>query len=666
MSSSTVLNKENIKQLLNKSYRDSNARPTKKLKKKSKLSNAAASSSSIASASTAAISSDNNLSSEQKRSFKKVPLPSQLLSSLGATATATTTTSEEQERYPPKSTINTSIYPKWNTRKERGNVIVQLGDENLTFANTSLSHVAIEQIAGIPSNRNSQANFEKQIFTYMYDKLGKKGELQTDRVIDFGARIIEHYNLGYAQPLGIDDDSEALYAGRILNDTQDGGGRLMRNSILLEGLADTDTPNSKIVRIHLSDNISTTIFQGQVVIAKGIKQSIGTKETIKEAIQVTELYTGVPPEAMQLSDDAKLHLIAAAGPFTAYDNLNFEPLNDLLKVAEKEKPDVLLLIGPFIDSDHPFIENDTDLDDSFDDIFERQVIRKLLNYLQTSASRACKIILVPSLKDINHDFVYPQPAFNKKDWSAAVNNATTKELLSRIITVSNPSTFTVNSGISIGVTSVDVLSHMTEKEFTFNTRGINTITRRLETFLSQQSYFPFVGGSIDSLVPVDMTHAHKLAFVSQNDNRIPSILILPSSTLDPFCQVVQGTLVINPQILYDSMEETSGCYIQMLIEPRQHQQHQHQHQQVIKEDDDVEMQEVSAIINQEESITQEDISNNIIKVETGIAATTAQAAAAATTTTTTTDTTRTTKVVKSELVTDDIISSRVLVRLIRL
>ena len=37
-------------------------------------------------------------------------------------------------------------------------------------------------------------------------------------------------------------------------------------------------------------------------------------------------------------------LLAAAGPFTTSDSLEMEPLKDLLRVVERERPNVLLLV----------------------------------------------------------------------------------------------------------------------------------------------------------------------------------------------------------------------------------------------------------------------------------------------------------------------------------
>ena len=41
-------------------------------------------------------------------------------------------------------------------------------------------------------------------------------------------------------------------------------------------------------------------------------------------------------------------ILVAAGPFTTSNNLDYAPLNDLLSVARKLKPDVLILVSSFV------------------------------------------------------------------------------------------------------------------------------------------------------------------------------------------------------------------------------------------------------------------------------------------------------------------------------
>lgn len=74
-----------------------------------------------------------------------------------------------------------------------------------------------------------------------------------------------------------------------------------------------------------------------------------------------------------LADAGDLSVIAASGPFSIEDYLDFSPLQALVDLCNQEKPDVLLLLGPFIDAEHPKIKSGS-LDQRFQDLFEEQVI----------------------------------------------------------------------------------------------------------------------------------------------------------------------------------------------------------------------------------------------------------------------------------------------------
>ncbi|CAL5338656.1 unnamed protein product [Camellia sinensis] len=103
-------------------------------------------------------------------------------------------------------------------------------------------------------------------------------------------------------------------------------------------------------------------------------------------------------------------LIIAAGPFTTTDNLFFEPLTELLAYAQRKQPQLLLLLGPFIDSAHPDIKKGA-VNRTFDEMFRLEILGRLQDYVEYMGS-AARVILVPSIRDANHDFVFPQPAFD--------------------------------------------------------------------------------------------------------------------------------------------------------------------------------------------------------------------------------------------------------------
>ena len=131
-----------------------------------------------------------------------------------------------------------------------------------------------------------------------------------------------------------------------------------------------------------------------------------------------------------------LSVVVASGPFTTSDNLEYEPLNELLSQVASTKPDVLILVGPFVDASNNLLQSgDATLivrgDDgypeygqehsaSYEMIFIEKIIRDGLKVYFNSADDfgGClptQIILVPSLLDAHHECVFPQPPFGVRD-----------------------------------------------------------------------------------------------------------------------------------------------------------------------------------------------------------------------------------------------------------
>jgi len=105
-------------------------------------------------------------------------------------------------------------------------------------------------------------------------------------------------------------------------------------------------------------------------------------------------------------DSLKLNVIIAAGPYTPNDSMQYEALHDLMKVVIRDKPDICILIGPFLDASHKFIEKG-DVLETFEVLFQ-----KLVEIVaQTAVNLKTKFLLVPSFKDAHGHCVYPTPAF---------------------------------------------------------------------------------------------------------------------------------------------------------------------------------------------------------------------------------------------------------------
>ena len=111
-------------------------------------------------------------------------------------------------------------------------------------------------------------------------------------------------------------------------------------------------------------------------------------------------------------------VLVASGPYTTTDNLDFDAFDDLLRVIAKQKPDIAILCGPFIDAKHPMIsegnafvyaEDGTEECVDFDTLFKLKISNSIMDLVETFPMLATQFILIPSIDDVFHDMVYPQP-----------------------------------------------------------------------------------------------------------------------------------------------------------------------------------------------------------------------------------------------------------------
>ena len=139
-------------------------------------------------------------------------------------------------------------------------------------------------------------------------------------------------------------------------------------------------------------------------------------------------------------------MVVACGPFTAAENLYYEPLQELMEYCIRTKPDSLLLIGPFVDAEHPQIKQGM-TEVGYDDLFHDSILAKLADFHDR---QGVKIILMPSVRDVQHEMVIPQTPIKVPD-------AVTFESLQ------NPCTFRYKGSV-FGCSSIDWLMSSTREE----------------------------------------------------------------------------------------------------------------------------------------------------------------------------------------------------------
>jgi DNA polymerase alpha subunit B len=332
-------------------------------------------------------------------------------------------------------------------------------------------------------------------------------------------------------PVNVPFQEEIRSVGRICCD---GDGRLNQVSILLEGVGGA--------RCHLdvSQVNSFAVFPGQIVAVQGFNAS-GFK-ILATGLQLGSVLPFASRRERAVDDDdnpSAMTAVVACGPFTSNESLDYSPLDELLQHVREIKPSLLILGGPFVDAKHPIIASGK-CTQTFEQIFMSSVVQRI-NQALDGNSRT-RLVILPSTSDIFHPFFcFPQPALLPK---------ATEKLLSpsRVQSLSNPATFQVNGDVVFGMTTMDILLHLSGEEIApDNSERVARLCRHL---LRQQSYYPLFPAH--SSVPLSLhmnpggsrgTDAY--ANGSMTMPVTPDILVCPS-LIGTFALDVDGCVCVNP------------------------------------------------------------------------------------------------------------------------
>jgi hypothetical protein len=194
-------------------------------------------------------------------------------------------------------------------------------------------------------------------YRFMFETLEQRVD-STDRRVSEMSAISAGEDTITLHPIGEVSQDPVLVAGRVVCDSE-GEGRLNPASVLLEG----SRAESGGARCHLDlmECKAFTLFPGQVVVAEGMMPTA-------DKLVVSALRPGVPcplprspmsvlrteAERAASTGSGPMRMWVAAGPYTLATDLEFLPLTELLRqvVSAAVSPDVLVLQGPFIDSEH--------------------------------------------------------------------------------------------------------------------------------------------------------------------------------------------------------------------------------------------------------------------------------------------------------------------------
>ncbi|XP_066378201.1 uncharacterized protein [Miscanthus floridulus] len=364
---------------------------------------------------------------------------------------------------------------------------------------------------------------------FMYDRMEDRFNYLEDRIRKSASLFSASGFCGEPADATLASEEKMFAVGTV---ACDGEGHLNEKSILLQG--SVQHSRGQRVRLDLKDLDHFSLFPGQVVGIEGHNPSghcfVASKliDSIPVSVDAqlpSAKKQAIDNESNQNSDagtlSRALSSVIAAGPYTTTDNLLFEPLQELLSYACRKQPQLLILMGPFIDSDHPDIKKGT-VDQSFHDIFHFEILRKIQDFTQYLGNTV-RVILIPSVRDAHHDFVFPQPAFDLNF---------PEDITHQITCLANPCLFSSNQ-IHFGCCTVDILKQLSGEEISRKPpvgKPGDRIGRLASHILKQQSYYPLYPPAAG--VPLDFSLAKEALEISS----APDVLLLPSD-LAPFVKV---------------------------------------------------------------------------------------------------------------------------------
>uniref|UniRef100_A0A7S1TIJ8 DNA polymerase alpha subunit B n=1 Tax=Compsopogon caeruleus TaxID=31354 RepID=A0A7S1TIJ8_9RHOD len=298
--------------------------------------------------------------------------------------------------------------------------------------------------------------------------------------------------------------------------------RINLGSVLLE------SEEGHLTRLDLT-KVAKQLFivPGEIVIVEGINRT-------GQCIEVDAIHDDArcvhsedtpelnPTQDMVASQNRALDIIVAAGPFTSSRNFQFRPLDELLNRVRSLQPDLLILVGPFIDASHQLMKDELNFNITFEEIFHERVVLRISKALEAIKTHC---LMVPSLADVHHHYVFPQPPFDQNH-------------LPTITMLGNPASARVGS-LNIGITSSSVLEDISAESISLGQD--DRISAMVGKLLRQQTYYPLFPPGVD--VPLDTTLWNSVHF----DPKFRPDLLIVTSKLKPFAkQVSKSTVCVNP------------------------------------------------------------------------------------------------------------------------
>uniref|UniRef100_A0A8R1HTX5 DNA polymerase alpha subunit B n=2 Tax=Caenorhabditis japonica TaxID=281687 RepID=A0A8R1HTX5_CAEJA len=301
----------------------------------------------------------------------------------------------------------------------------------------------------------------------------------------------------------------------------------------------SDDEEGTMVRLEFTKMLDDiTLFPGQIIAVRGTNST-------GEELQVDRIYTAPPLPVTKVEIDTSKDIWFASGPYTAVDNCGYEHLCELLDKVVLEKPDILILAGPFIDRRNTYL-NKPSFTMTYDDLLEDL----LMKIKQKLVNTKTEVIIQPSSsRDLCVPPVFPSAPFQ-------VNRKKLNSIKKDILFVPDPCVLRIEQkGIEIAVTSSEPIQGLSNLEFhrSANQENNDRFARLNSHLLTQQSLYP--------LEPTDVPSAMGDLLEVCRLTATPNIIFSPSK-LVPSVQSVNGCVFVNSSSL---AKGPTGNYVKISI-----------------------------------------------------------------------------------------------------
>ncbi|KAJ3020246.1 UNVERIFIED_CONTAM: DNA-directed DNA polymerase alpha subunit pol12 [Siphonaria sp. JEL0065] len=470
-------------------------------------------------------------------------------------------------------------------------------------------------------------------YRYMFERLAEKGDLVDERIQELSL-VVDDWVFSNLL-VGLDDDAqlpppttnkdldndeisfrglqnpniphqEVFYtAGRIVIDNSN-------NTNINNGNNQEPTDTTKLtletifletcrllgagarVQLQLSESLlkrgNIHFFPGQVIGLSGVNPS-GRLLIVQDIFNVPrlEFATSRVNNIIQMysgpgNEGRVINMMIAAGPFSV-DVVDgdgapsYEPLQEFGKVVCSEKPDVVILCGPFVDEASPGWKGGYTMDS--EGVMKRYIVPVLKKMVEASPNT--KIVLVPSTRGLESEWVgYPQPPIGSgltdeiklSRWK----QFGLKELVAagKVLLVPNPVQLMVNE-VVVTVSNVDSLFHLSRDQLSIEATDPMAATKQdrmsrlFQHHLTQRHLYPLSPPTLNpadkdpmnmNLFAIDSTRAQSGAITLQ---ATPDILILPSA-LKGMVRNVDGCVCVNPGTVVKG-RAGGGSFARVCIHP---------------------------------------------------------------------------------------------------